>query len=234
MKLSIVTSLKPNEIIDETLKQNLLTFALEGKANYDLEWILVSSDQETLEANSIQEEAVCSYLKVKKIWGGRSRASCMNLGVEHSMGELLWFLHADSSFSIQAVEKILEKTDFDQKIYYFHLKFSQGLWAMKLNEWGVRFRCRFLKTPFGDQGLIMTRETFQNLGGYDESAPYGEDHLLIRLACHQNISIEPIGAYLITSPRKYQENGWFRTTMTHQYLWYKQMIGWYRQVKNRL
>lgn len=224
MKLSIITSLKPNEIIHPALKENLITFATEGRDRYDVEWLLVSGDQRTLEKNCLSSEAIHGFLTVKTLWGGSSRASCMNLGVRHSEGELLWFLHADSSFSLRSVNQFLQKTDFEKKIYYFHLKFSQGPWAMKINEWGVRFRCRFLKTPFGDQGLSMLRTTFESLGGYDEKAPYGEDHLLIRKAWLEKVQIVPVGECLVTSPRKYQELGWLKTTMTHQYLWYKQIL----------
>lgn len=224
MKLSIITSLKPNEIIDPVLKENLIDFAMKAKDQYDLEWLLVSADQKTLALNGPSDDEPSGVMTVKKIWGGHSRASCMNLGAEKALGDLLWFLHADSSFSERAIEKFLQKKDFENKIYYFHLKFSQGPPAMKLNEWGVRFRCRFLKTPFGDQGLSMSKLTFLKLGGYDENAPYGEDHLLIRKAWKLKIDIEPLGESLVTSPRKYQENGWFKTTVTHQYLWYKQIL----------
>lgn len=157
----------------------------------------------------------------------------MNLGVRNAKGSLLWFLHADSSLLEGALDKFLQKTDFENKIYYFDLKFSRGPWAMIFNEWGVRFRCRFLKTPFGDQGLCMSKWLFDALGGYDEGAPYGEDHLLIRKARRHGVEIIPVGESLVTSSRKYQEQGWLKTTLTHQYLWYKQILCWYREENSR-
>ncbi len=224
MKLSIITSLGPNETISQELKNSLLQFMIEAAATDLVEWVLVSGHPEMLERNYSQIEGVSKALPVRKIIGGASRATCMNLGAKQSAGEILWFLHADSSFSCEAAKAFLIKTDYDQKIYYFQLKFREGPKAMRINEWGVRFRCHFLKTPFGDQGLSMSKRTFETLGTYDEATPYGEDHLLIRKAREMKIEILPVGESLFTSPRKYQEKGWLKTTLTHQYMWYKQIL----------
>ena len=94
---------------------------------------------------------------------------------------------------------------------------------MQLNEWGVRFRCHFLKTPFGDQGLLMTKQLFDDLGQYVLTAPYGEDHLLIRQAKAHHVPIVSLGKIIFTSARKYSTQGWFKTTVKHQWLWYLQI-----------
>lgn len=224
MKLSIVTSLGPNETISQELIHSLTEFAQEVKPTLAVEWILVSGDPKTLQNCCASVEEISKALSLRKIVGGSSRATCMNIGVKQSSGELLWFLHGDSSFSSKVSETFLLKTHYERIIYYFHLKFSGGPKAMKINEWGVRFRCYFLKTPFGDQGLVMSKGTFEALGFYDETAPYGEDHLLIRKARAMKIKILPIGTSIFTSPRKYEEGGWLKTTITHQYLWVKQIL----------
>jgi hypothetical protein len=95
---------------------------------------------------------------------------------------------------------------------------------MKINEWGVRFRCFFLKTPFGDQGLCMSKKVFEKIGPYNTQALYGEDHLLIRCARAKKVSIKSFKAPIYTSARKYTNNGWLKTTIKHQKMWYIQIF----------
>ncbi len=67
-----------------------------------------------------------------------------------------------------------------------------------LTELAVHFRSRVLGLPFGDQALCVSRQTFSALGGYDERAIHGEDHLLVRKAHRAGLSVEPVGATLVT------------------------------------
>lgn len=152
------------------------------------------------------------------------RASCMNSGSKFAVGSHLLFLHADSQFDPNGLERLIKAIQQNpQAVLYFDLAFSKGSHPlMRLNEWGALFRCRVLHTPFGDQGLCMSKSLFEKLGGYPENLPYGEDHMLIRMANQLKIPVVPIKAPLYTSSRKYQTNGWLKTTLTHLYLWRKQ------------
>ncbi len=224
MKLSIITSLAPNEILTKGFIDSLADFVQKAENYYPVEWLLTSGDPKTLERALLDDEEKSLPVTIRKIVAGNSRAQCMNEAVRQSAGEILWFLHADSYFKADVSQAFLNKSDWNQKIYYFRLGFIHGSQAMKINEWGVRFRCRFFKLPFGDQGLILLKQTFLDLGTYDEKAPYGEDHLLVRKARKSGVNILPIGATLYTSARKYENNGWLKTTVKHQYMWYKQII----------
>jgi hypothetical protein len=95
---------------------------------------------------------------------------------------------------------------------------------MKINELGVWFRTRILKTPFGDQCLCMSKNVFDDLGGYPTDVLCGEDHMLIRKARRKGVHIVPIKAKVQTSARKYLKNGWAKTTFGHLYLWRKQVL----------
>lgn len=238
MDLSIVIPLAPNEKLSPRLIECLSQVELSGST----EVILVSSDEGTLSTcmdgdgggyesrEALERIDTMVPLSFRCIVAPSGRASCMNDGAAESKGQVLWFLHADCYFSNQsmkAVNQQLEKVCAQletNKIFYFNLIFYDGVGLIKLNQWGVRFRSHFLKTPFGDQGLCMTKNLFQNLGGYDVTAPYGEDHLLIRRARRQKISIESLGVPIFTSARKYIQNGWWKTTVLHQRLWIRQML----------
>lgn len=169
----------------------------------------------------------------------QGRAQQINRGLERAQGEWFWILHADTRWGAgveQALLKILKESaerDLESKaaLYYFQLQFlSDGPKAMKVNEWGVRWRSNWLKMPFGDQGFLFSREVFQKLGFFPEGHPYGEDHLYVWKARQKGVPVLGLDGVLQTSARKYAKGGWLPTTLRSMYLTVKQALppalGW--------
>ncbi len=209
-KLSVIIPVAPGERLNEQLEKQLTDFP------DDWETLLCSPERPFINA------AIES--RTQWIQSQTGRACCLNAGAEHAVGEYLWFLHADSIL-LDMTADTLQRTmkENEPALYYFDLKFfSQGCHLMRLNEIGVWFRCRFLKTPFGDQAFLIKSELFKKLPDYSEDAEYGEDHLLVREYRRHRVSIKPIGMKILTSARKYEEFGWLRTTVKHLSLWRKQ------------
>lgn len=154
---------------------------------------------------------------------GGTRATSMNHAAAIAAGAYLWFVHADTSLEPAAIRALLGKLPNDQAILYFDLRFDGGM-LMRLTELGVLIRSRLMRLPFGDQALCLSRHNFRALGQYDESAIHGEDHLLVRKARRKGLAVEPVGAKVLTSARKYRRNGWFRTTWLHLRLTVRQAI----------
>lgn len=146
---------------------------------------------------------------------GGTRASSMNQAASVAIGRHLWFVHADTTLSAEAVPMLLEQLhEQPGALRYFDLRFDGGT-LMRLTEGGVSFRSRVFGLPFGDQALCLPAAMFTSLGGYDETAAHGEDHQLVRDARRAGFPIQPVGATITTSARKYREKGWFRTTFMH-------------------
>ena len=144
------------------------------------------------------------------------RATQQNAGAGATRADWLWFLHADSVVDPTSIARLWRFIDANERaIGHFDLRFDDGPIAMRLNEWGARLRSRWLKQPFGDQGFVMPSGLFFDLGGFDASVHYGEDHALIWTARRRGIRIVPVGAQLGTSSRKYIERGWWPTTRHH-------------------
>jgi rSAM/selenodomain-associated transferase 2 len=145
------------------------------------------------------------------------RAAQMNQGAACANGEWLWFLHADSQLDADCVPKLLRFiARREVALGWFDLAFLRdGPRLMWLNALGANLRSRWLGMPFGDQGFILPARTFAALSGFDESARYGEDHLLVWAARHAGIPLRRIGARLSTSARKYREQGWWAVTSLH-------------------
>lgn len=158
------------------------------------------------------------------------RASQQNAGASATSAPWLWFLHADSRF---VPETLLGLREFiarnDPVLGYFDLRFANdGPRWTQLNALGGRLRSRWLGLPFGDQGLLMSRHVFEALGGFDESVPSGEDHALVWRAKRSGVPVQPVGAPLLTSARKYAQKGWCRTTARHLRLTCQQVWGFSR------
>ena len=163
------------------------------------------------------------------------RARQMNRGALYSRRPFLWFLHADSRLdqdTLPAVQRIL--TDPDRCLWYFRLRFlADGPALVRLNAWGAWLRSRCCGLPFGDQGFLIDRRLFFEVGAFDPSVPYGEDHLLAWAIREHGHAIRWAGGSLFTSARKYRENGWVRTTAIHVILTVKQASPRYMRLKRK-
>jgi hypothetical protein len=145
------------------------------------------------------------------------RARQMNLGANRARGTQLWFLHADTRLlpnSWNALQLFLECDT--QALGFFDLRFrGDGPAATRVNAALANLRARWLGMPFGDQGFVLTAAMFAAIGGFDEMAAYGEDHLLAWTVRRAGFALRPVGAALSTSARKYARDGWLRTTVRH-------------------
>ena len=209
-RLSVIIPVAPGERLNELLEKQLMDFPAEWE-------ILLCSPEKPFISAALEG-------KVQWIKAQIGRAYCLNAGAEYADGEYLWFLHADSILLEKTTDRIQQAMEKDEEVlYYFDLKFfARRCRLMRLNEICVYFRCRFLKTPFGDQAFLIKNELFKKLPAYSEETEYGEDHLLVRDYRRHRVSIKPIGMKILTSARKYEEFGWLRTTVKHLTLWRKQ------------
>lgn len=165
------------------------------------------------------------------------RACQLNAGSHAAGREFLWILHADSRFApdtVSALEAALRAAP--DALHFFDLAFlPDGPRTMPLNTLGARLRSRWLGMPFGDQGLCIRRMTWNVLGGFDESAPYGEDHLFVWRARRAGIMLRATNGTLRTSARRYSDRGWARTTLRHVWLTVRQALPeWLALVRQRV
>ena len=168
------------------------------------------------------------------------RARQLNYGAANTSRAFLWFLHADSRITLEGIEALGRALSRSaQSLYFFDLSFEpDGPALVWINAYGANFRSRYLRLPFGDQGFCLPTAQFMSMGQFDESARFGEDHLFVWKAHRRGIAVRPVGAVISTSARKYRQQGWFRTTLTHLLLTAAQaapqLIGWlFREFMSR-
>jgi glycosyltransferase involved in cell wall biosynthesis len=221
--ISVIIPLGPNEMAWQQLLPQLVQIA----NNSDSEiLLLVTSEKERVMVQENIRQAQYRQHTIKVLSGKSGRAALLNLGVQHSVGKYLWFLHADSVLPADCYATLLASIRHDRGgMYYFDLAFlPDGPCLMPVNSLGVYFRSHFLKLPFGDQGFFMARAVFDRIGPYNEAAEYGEDHLLVWQAHQQGIPVLPMGKTLKTSARKYKNSHWAKTTLRHLFLTAQQAV----------
>jgi rSAM/selenodomain-associated transferase 2 len=74
-------------------------------------------------------------------------------------------------------------------------------------ETGVACRCKLFGLPCGDQGLLIPRSLYRELGGY-RPLPHMEDIDLVRRLGRQRLAI--LRAAAVTSANRYREDGYVR------------------------
>ncbi len=151
---------------------------------------------------------------VRVIAAGRGRARQQNQGASAARGRVLLFLHADTrlpaDFGRQIFETLLPP---DVIAGAFQFKTDYEHWQMRWVERAAHLRARRFQLPYGDQGLFMTRSTFERAGGFDD-VPIAEDLFLVRrLAKAGRIVLAPGEA--VTSGRRWRAIGIWRATLVN-------------------
>jgi rSAM/selenodomain-associated transferase 2 len=137
----------------------------------------------------------------------RSRAVQMNAGAKIVGGQILYFVHADTSPPACFATDILEEIDKGYVSGCYRFKFDSDKWYLKINNFFTRFN--YIWCRGGDQSLFITKEVFDQLKGFDEQHEIMEEYRLIeRLQSRFNFIIMPKN--ILVSARKYDGNSWLR------------------------
>ncbi|WP_370277385.1 hypothetical protein [Pontibacterium sp.] len=154
----------------------------------------------------------------------QGRGQQMNAAVENASGQYLWFLHIDSGLTLSVVHALKQALAHNpDKLLCYRLCFAgDGQGPMMLNALGANLRTRLLGVPFGDQGFCLPAKRFREVGGYPETLPYGEDHVLVWLLRLEGVRGQMLPCDLETSARKYRRAGWLSLTLRYQWYWLRQ------------
>ncbi|HQW13019.1 MAG TPA: TIGR04283 family arsenosugar biosynthesis glycosyltransferase [Saprospiraceae bacterium] len=153
----------------------------------------------------------------------KGRAAQLNFGAALAKGKIFYFLHADSIPPRNLTADILEAVKHGYSIGCYKLAFDYPHWFLKVNCWFTRFNVNGVR--FGDQSLFCTREAFEKCGGYDEGLLMMEDQEIIYRLKKQGKFIIMNGV-VITSARKYLDNGIYRMQVIFYYIWLLYYLGY--------
>lgn len=143
-------------------------------------------------------------LKIILIDSPKGRAKQMNLGAKYAKGGILYFLHADSFPPKDFDQLIIHEVKKGNKAGCFRMQFDSNHWWLRLASWFTQFRWRACRG--GDQSQFITRELFNEIGGYDENYIIYEDNILINELYDRNEFVV-INKKIKTSARLYHKHG---------------------------
>ena len=139
------------------------------------------------------------FYKINK----NNRGLQLNYGAKKAKCEWLLFIHADSRLKFNWSRKVVDISKRDSNfIYYFKFKVNNKIFTFRFLEFFVNLRCFLFKTPYGDQGLLISKENFKTYGGYKTIALM-EDFDFIRRINKGNLRSLKIPIF--TSSRKWDE-----------------------------
>lgn len=143
------------------------------------------------------------------------RAGQMNLGAQTATGSILLFLHGDTLVP-HGYQQLIERSLGGPKVALgaFSLGFDTSEKKMQLIATCANLRSRYLQLPYGDQALFTTRDLFFSLGGFPE-VEIMEDYIFVRNMKKKG-RIATLPEKVITSARRFQNLGMFRTTVINQ------------------
>jgi rSAM/selenodomain-associated transferase 2 len=163
---------------------------------------------------------VVKELGVMLFYSIAGRANQMNLGAKNATGDILVFLHADTQLPV-GYDELIRATlgDVCRSNEYpiagaFDLEIDDRSRHFRWVEWGVKYRSRFLKMPYGDQAIFIRAKVFDEIGGFPD-LPIMEDFELMR----QLQKLGPVAIIeqpVITSARRWLQQGIFKTTLINQ------------------
>ncbi len=143
------------------------------------------------------------------------RATQQNAGVKESQGDILLFLHADCRLEPRSLASIREMlADNRYSAGCFRQQIDHPSWKYRLLEWGNRQRVRWGQSAYGDQGIFVTRNIFEQASGFPE-VPFLEDLLLMKKLRRLG-KIGILDKKIIISPRRWQKTGVFRQTIINR------------------
>ncbi len=99
----------------------------------------------------------------------QGRATQQNAGATLATGDILLFVHADCTLGrncISQIRQAMKSTEFGYGCFRQRIT-AKGIKYRAL-ELGNDLRARILRLPYGDQGIFIRRDLFDEIGGFAE------------------------------------------------------------------
>lgn len=168
--------------------------------------------------------AIAERLADKTISSPVGRGVQMNGGAAEAAGDILLFLHADTLLPSdwdKLVREALRDGEIAGGAFSFSLSgCSPSFLFISLM---VNLRSRLLKLPYGDQAIFVRRDVFEKLGGFRE-IPIMEDVELVK-GMRRLGTLKILDMPVITSSRRWEKEGWMRTTVRNLLLLFLYHLG---------
>ena len=140
------------------------------------------------------------------VTGPASRGGQLRRGADAARGRWFLVLHADTVLEPGWAQVVQDHLENDGGTACFRLAFqATGVGAWWVAGW-ANLRSSLFRLPYGDQGLLISRQVYAQAGGYPDQ-PLMEDVALVR-AITGPLTVLPVRA--LTGAGRYRRKGWLR------------------------
>ncbi|MEL6359680.1 MAG: TIGR04283 family arsenosugar biosynthesis glycosyltransferase [Pseudomonadota bacterium] len=154
------------------------------------------------------------------------RGGQLAAGANSARGEWLLFLHGDTRLDVGWSQEVMgHLAQMPDKAAVFRLRFGSGRAAFPLWPWLVarsaNLRARIFALPYGDQGFLISKKQYTELGGYAPISLFEDVDLVQRYTkAYGRKALKMFAARAITSPERYERDGyWRRIAKNQKCLW---------------
>jgi rSAM/selenodomain-associated transferase 2 len=151
-------------------------------------------------------QKIAEELGAKITSGGVGRGGQLKRGADMAQGAWLLFLHSDTWLDKGWSGAVIPHLSKPDKAACFQLKYRiKGRAARIVATW-ANLRTRLFGLPYGDQGLLVSRTLYDEIGGFRD-IPLMEDVAIARALKRRLTMLNHTAA---TDARKYLHEGWVR------------------------
>ena len=179
--------------------------------------VVVADGGSTDETLALAEDAGARIVSTERGRGVQLAAGCAA-----AKGPWLLVLHADTEladgWAAAVADHIARRAD---TAGYFRFALDDRGTRARLWERGVALRCRTLALPYGDQGLLISRGLYDEVGGY-RPLPLMED---VDLARRLRGRLAPLAARAVTSAERYRRDGYLGRSTRNAVLLVRYLAG---------
>ena len=140
------------------------------------------------------------------VTGPPGRGGQLRRGADAARGAWLLFLHADTHLTPDWPGVLGTHIARSDAAGTFRLSFRNSDFRGRFTAWFANMRTRMIDLPYGDQALLISRNLYDQIGGYPDQ-PLMEDVEIAR-ALRGRITL--FEAYVSTSPDRYVRDGWIK------------------------
>jgi rSAM/selenodomain-associated transferase 2 len=153
--------------------------------------------------------AIAASLGARVVECAAGRGRQLSRGAEVATGDVLLFLHADTTLPRgfrEQVEAALSAAGWGR----FDVQFDRGGPLLRLIAWLISTRSRISRVATGDQAIFLKKRVFDQVGGIREPELFEDVDLCRRLkrVAAMGVPDDPV----VTSARRWREGGVWRTT----------------------
>lgn len=142
----------------------------------------------------------------------RGRAFQMNYGAQKAIGQILYFVHADSRPPESFAQDIILAIKQGYPLGCYRFRFDSSKWMLKINSYFTRFDRIMFRG--GDQTLFVQRKVFDEYDGYNESFKIMEEYDFIKRV-RKKYPFKIIPNDVLVSARKYDRNSYLKVNFAN-------------------